>query len=186
MRRFFLGSILVFATVCRAMAQPAEVIIIRHAEKPAEGNDLSLQGRERAAALVPYFLGTPDVLEFKTPVAIYAQAAKKETSSIRSIATVKPLADSLGLAVNEKYTRDEFRQMVAEIMADPHYEGHTVLICWEHGVIPDIAKEFGAGDAPTKWHGKRFDRTWIIKFRTGKTPEFKDLPQHLMYNDGDE
>lgn len=36
-------------------AAPAQIIIIRHAEKPPEGNQLSIKGMERAAALIPFF-----------------------------------------------------------------------------------------------------------------------------------
>ena len=78
--------------VSAGFAQPAQVIIIRHAEKPDSGNGLSLKGMKRAAALVPYFLGTESLLKFGEPVAIYAQAQRHETSSIRPIETVRPLA----------------------------------------------------------------------------------------------
>src|SRR2546423_1477606 len=161
MHRLLLAVTIVLAGVSQTLAQPAEVILIRHAEKPPEGNHLSLQGRERAAALVPYVLETPELLTFKTPVAIYAQAPKKDTSSVRSIETVKPLADALKLPIKETYIRDDFRKMVAEVLAGREYEGHTVLICWEHKVIPEMAKEFGVENAPTKWPGSAFDRTWV-------------------------
>src|SRR4051812_2923021 len=82
-------------------SHPAQVIIIRHAEKPDDGNELSLRGEERAAALVPYFLKTGELLKFKTPVAIYAQRPKDADSSLRSIETVKPLADALHLKVKD-------------------------------------------------------------------------------------
>ena len=169
-----------------AVAQPAQVIIIRHAEKPDEGNGLSLAGRERAASLVPYFRETDELLKFDTPVAIYAQAPKKETSSVRSFQTVKPLADALHITVNQSFNRDQYKSMVDEITHKDAYVGHTVLICWEHKVIPDIAADFGVEDAPKTWHGRDFDRTWIITFRPDKEPEFKDLPQKLMYGDSED
>lgn len=78
------------------MAQPAQVLIIRHAEKDdASGDGMSLEGRERAAALAPFFTGTKTVLSFGVPVAIYAQPQKHEASSLRPIETVKPLAAAL-------------------------------------------------------------------------------------------
>jgi hypothetical protein len=185
MHRHLLGLTIVLAATSQALAQPAQVVMIRHAEKPLEGNHLSLQGRERAAALVPYFLETPEIVAFKRPVAIYAQAPKKDTSSVRSIETVKPLADALKLPIKETYIRDDFRKMVAEIQASHEYDGQTVLICWEHKVIPVMAKEFGVEDAPTKWPGSAFDRTWVITFEPGKKPQLKDLPQKLMYGDSE-
>jgi hypothetical protein len=185
MPRVFLGLAIVLVAASAALAQPAEIIIIRHADKPLDGNHLSLRGRERAAALVPYFLETPELLEFKTPVAIYAQAAKKNTSSMRSIETVKPLADALKLPIIETYLRDDYRKMLTEIMASKEYEGHTVLICWEHNVIIEIAKELGAENVPASWPGSTYDRTWVISLKPGQNPRFKDLPQKIMYGDSE-
>jgi hypothetical protein len=167
-------------------AHPAQVIIIRHAEKPEDGNELSLRGEERAAALVPYFLRTDELLKFKTPVAIYAQKPKNSSSSLRPIETVKPLADALHLNVKDPFIRDDHEKMVEEVLHNPEYEGHTVLICWEHKVIPDIAEELGAEDAPSKWAGKDFDRTWVITFKPGKAPHCKNLAQRLMYGDSED
>ena len=55
-----------------ALAKPGQVIIIRHGEKPAEGDDLTVKGRERAAALAPFFQDG----DYR-PVAIYAVALAK-------------------------------------------------------------------------------------------------------------
>jgi hypothetical protein len=185
-RRVLATLAFLLASACRANAEPAQVIIIRHAEKPDEGNELSLRGKERAAALVPYFLGTDDVLQFKAPAAIYAQAPKKATSSIRSLETVQPLATALNLTVNQTFARDEYKNMVQEIMHNKDYDGRMVLICWEHKVIPEMAAEFGAEHAPKTWRGRDFDRTWVITFRPDKKPEFDDVPQHLIYGDSED
>jgi hypothetical protein len=173
-----------------AAAGPAQVILIRHGEKPRDGPELSLKGQERAAALVPYFLGTPEVLQYKTPVAIYAQKSTAGHASKRPVQTVQGLADKLKLPVLQ-YAHKDFARMVEEINAKPEYEGKMVLICWEHKGIPDIVKAFGIKNAPDKYPGHAFDRTWIITFarspgqgRDGK-PTFQDLPQKLMYGDSD-
>jgi hypothetical protein len=184
MRRCVFSLLAVLICANYSLAEPAEVVIIRHAEKPDEGNELSLAGRERAAALLPYFLGTPAVLEFGRPVAIYAQSQKHATSSLRPIQTVQPLADSLHLKINDTFERDDYKKMVAEIKHERKYDGHTVLICWEHKVIPEIAKEFDADDAPQKWRGNAFDRTWVLTAtKNGHRYKFNDLPQKLMFGD---
>lgn len=174
-----------FAAAGPALAQPAQVLIIRHAEKPEEGNQLSLPGHERAAALVPYFQGTAAVLKFGPPAAIYAQAMKHGTSSARPIETVQPLADALHLTLNTSFERDDFKSMVHEIMGNTAYAGRSVLICWEHKVIPSMAAEFGATTAPTQWDGARFDRVWTITFTPNAPPAFQNLPQRLMFSDAD-
>jgi hypothetical protein len=177
------GIFCIFAGIRSAAARPAEVIIIRHAEKPATGNELNQKGRERAAALVPYFLETPELLEFKTPVAIYAPLPSHEGSSVRSSETVTPLARALQMRINNSFHKDQIAALAREILTDPRYNGRTVLICWEHKVIPEIAKALGAQTAPDKWHGEAFDRTWIIKYASEGTVGFQDLPQRLLFGD---
>lgn len=165
---------------CPVAAGPAQVILIRHAEKPEEGHDLSLKGRERAAALVPYFQETPEVLEFMKPVAIYAQKSTDGHPSRRPVQTVQPLAAALKLPVRQ-FGHSDFQDMVKEIRGAAEYEGKTVLICWEHHVITKIANEFGVKDPPD--FPSAFDRTWIISFPAGGKPKLRDVPQKLMYGD---
>jgi hypothetical protein len=179
------GIGLLLVSTAHSLAHPAQVIIIRHAEKPAKGNGLSLRGEERAAALVPYFRKSEELVQFKAPVAIYAQRASTPTASRRAIETVKPLADCLELQVNDSYMRDDYKSMVDEIMNSKDYEGRTVLICWEHKIIPKIAAQLGAKDAPTNWPDSEYDRTWIIIFQPGESPHCKIVLQQLMYGDGD-
>jgi hypothetical protein len=160
--------------------QPAQVILIRHAEKPPAGHRLSQKGRERAAALAPYFLARPEVREFGPPVAIYAQKRTEENRSRRPVETVKPLARELRLDVLE-YAHEDFKKMVADINSRKEYRGKMVLVCWEHRGIPDIARALGV-KAP-KWPGEAFDRTWVITFPAGKKPTLRDLPQKLLFED---
>ncbi len=185
MTRALLSLLVALASADCAFAQPSEIILIRHGEKPDDDHpDLSLRGRERAAALAPYFLGAPELLDYKTPVAIFAQAQKKATSSIRAMQTVQPLADALKITVDQTHNRDEFRPMVAAILADGKLQGHSVLICWEHKVLVDIARQFGV-DNPPQWHGSDYDHTWIIALKPDEKPTLKILPQHLLYGDSE-
>ena len=165
-----------------AVAKPAQVIVIRHAESAAEGPNLSQRGRERAAALVPYFLGRTEVLEFKTPVAIYAQKSTQKRPSLRPVQTVESLAAALKQPVIQ-FPHHEFEKMVAEINAKAEYDGKLVLICWEHLAILDIAKAFNVKDAPSKWKGSVFDRSWSFTFQSDGKISFRNLPQRLLFGD---
>jgi hypothetical protein len=165
-----------------ARSAPAQVIIIRHAEKPPTGDDLNAKGRQRAAALVPYFLEAPEVLEYKTPVAIYAQKSTDSHKSRRPVDTIKGLAKALNQELIQ-YPREDALVMVKDIMAKPEYEGKMVLICWSHTGIPDMAKAFGVKDVP-EWPGSVYDRDWIITFNKGET-SFKSVPQKLMFGDSE-
>lgn len=177
----WLGILLGMALYGTAFATPAQVIIIRHGEKPKEGNELSLKGWERAHALIPFFQGNKKVLDFGTPVAIYAQKPSTPESSMRPIETVQGLADALNLTLNTNFEHAQYPSMAQEILSNPDYEGKMVLICWEHKVIPDIAKNLNAPNVPNKWDGDDFDRLWVITY--GDEITFDDLPQKLLYGD---
>jgi hypothetical protein len=174
-----------FATTM-ASAKPAQVILIRHAEKPDDEIDqhLSTRGKERAAALTPYFMHGEFLPKVDDLRAIYAQKPPHpKVSSLRAIETVQGLADALKLKVLTPWKRDEYKELVKEIMQNPRYDGKTVLICWEHAVLVDIAREFKPENPPADYPGKRFDRTWIITFDTSGKATFKNLPQRLMFGD---
>jgi hypothetical protein len=171
------------------LAQPTQVLIIRHAEKPEEGHCLSVKGWQRAAALVPFFLcelsdecGNRQ-RGFARPMAIYAQTPTKENKSLRPVQTVRMLAQALKVEV-KGFAHVDFGQMVKEIQTTSAYEGQTVLICWEHHGNEDIARAFGV-EEPPKWHGSSFDRIWVITSKDGKA-KLRDMPQQLMYGDSAE
>lgn len=162
-------------------ATPAQVILIRHGEKPPEGNHLSLEGEERAAALAPFFLGNSAVTEYGTPVALFAAHYQTQVRSVRSAETLQPLSQALGIPVNTNYEKDDYERLAQEILNNPAYTGKMVLIAWEHHRLTDLAKALGVQDPP-KWHGKDFDRLWILTFKD-KGVKFTDLSQKLMYGD---
>jgi len=166
-----------------AHAAPAEVLIIRHAEKPAQGNHLNDRGQQRAQALVPFFETNPSVLDFGVPVAIYASSPKDSSGSYRAIETVEPLAAGLKISINEDYTKKDYDQMITEIISDKDYNGQSVLISWEHNKIPDIVKAFGWESAPDTWDDDVFDRVWILKFVGNQVISFKNIPQHILPGD---
>jgi hypothetical protein len=163
-------------------AAPAQVLIIRHAEKPDTGDDLSPAGYARANALAWYFEKTPAVLQHGTPVAIYAMGYEASTSR-RAVETVAPLAKALGLPIRSQFLRDQFQKLVSEILSAPGYEGRTVLICWEHNVIPEIAQAFGAKTAPTTWPGDDFWDVWRLDFTGNDVSHFDAFSEALMPGD---
>jgi hypothetical protein len=184
--RFVLIFVTALGVAAPALGKPARIIISRHAEKPEEGNELSPKGRQRAAALVPYFLDNPDFFKGMPLVAIYAQRPKKEGSSVRAIETVKGIAEAAKVPIVDKFTREEFPDMFAEIRKNAAYDGKTVLICWEHRAIPDIAHAFGVEDVPKRWRGQDYDRTWILTFKADGKVDFQNQPQRLMFGDSAE
>lgn len=164
-------------------AAPAEILIIRDAEKTTSGASLSTKGKERAAALVPFFMETQELLSSGMPVAIYAAGTSATEPFSYAIETVRPLADKLNLTIKINYIKSDFKKMVDEIKNDSTYNGKTVLICWDKDTIPDIARAFGALQTPSKWPHDSYDRVWVIKFSSTGKPNAQNLPQRLLFGD---
>lgn len=165
-------------------AVPAQVLIIRHGEKPPEGNHLNVRGWERAYALVPFFQGRQDLLVFGKPFAIYAMGQLREDSSLRPIETVRLLAETLKIPLITNFKHYQFPEMANEILRRSEYEGKSILICWEHKSINDIAKALGVKEDLKKWKGAIYDRVYKLTYKNGAV-EFENLPQRLLFGDSD-
>ncbi len=172
-----------FLLAANADSGPAQVIIIRHAEKPPVGNHLNDRGRARAQALVGFFKNNPEVTQDGPPAAIYAMKPSSDDGSFRPIETVTPLAQSLGLSIIEDYAKKDGQAMVQAIMSNASYVGKMVLICWEHHDIVNLVHDLGWDSGPDSWKGDVFDRAWILNFENGKPVSFKDVPQRLLPGD---
>jgi len=175
---------MVFVININLFGTPAQVIIIRHGEKPKDHSDVNLnqKGKERAAALVPYFVGRPEVTQFGLPEAIFAQSPKDENSSERPVQTVTPLSNLINVAIDSDYTHSEFPEMIEAIMNNSNFDDKMVLICWEHTVINEIAAKFGLSK-PKAYPDSAFDQTWIISFDSHGKPHLKIWQQMLMFGD---
>jgi hypothetical protein len=119
--------------------------------------------------------------QFATPGFIFATQTSKNSN--RPIETVTPLATALGIHIDDDYADDDkdIKTMSNAILTESAFAGKTVLVCWHHGNIPEIAKVLGISKPP-KWDGKVFDRVWQITFPKGKAT-LQDSPQMLLYGD---
>ena len=169
------------------------VLIIRHGEKPPDEDkspDLSEKGMQRAKALPGLFASSTDRPHpFPRPDFIFA--THNSEKSHRPMETVKHLAKKLKLTINDTYrnkAEDPVKgkgmvELSQEIFGNKKYQVKTVLVCWHHGCIPEVAKLLGATDSERKFNGKVFDRVWQITYdKKGKTT-FADLPQRLLPDD---
>jgi hypothetical protein len=160
-----------------APAGPHIVMIIRHAEKTGEksDSDLSKKGFERADALATVFpahFPRPDFLI----------AAKRSKNSNRSVETITPLSKVLHQEIESKYKDKQYNELAHELLTDPKYAGKTVLIAWQHGKLPELAKALGAKDVPDTWEDDVFNRVWEITYEKG-VAKFKDLPENALPED---
>lgn len=151
-------------------ARPAQIVIIRHAEKPANPSDphLSRQGVKRAKRLVSYITKDPAILKFGTPVAVFATKTTKDDNGQRTQETVAPLAKSLNLEVQTPFHGRQYAELARSILGNPAYAGKTVIICWNHEVIPELVAALGVSPEPPKWKGSVYDQVYIVAYHDGK------------------
>ena len=139
-----------------------QLVIIRHGEKPTEGDNLSEAGLARALAL-------PDVLNKllpRPPHFTYVPCIgtdKEETTRVRMMQTVLPYAVQHNLTINSDYAPDEVKGLVKELR---HHRG-TVLLVWEHHNSVKIAAALGIAE-PQQWPDDDYDSIWTITFRKGR------------------
>src|SRR5947207_11021462 len=74
------------------VSRPAQIILIRHAEKPADPADphLSPTGIERAKRLVSFIRTDPRMRRFGLPVAVFATESTRDQNGQRTQETVAP------------------------------------------------------------------------------------------------
>lgn len=163
-----------------AWSMPAQVLILRHAEKIEESNHLSAAGYERARRLVGFFNANIRTHVFGQPVVIYS--SYKPGTSLRSVETMMPTAQALGLKMIKNYFKKDTKDMVREILNEPAYDGKTVIICWQHTNIINILHDFGSDFIPADWPGSVFDQVMVLNENHGRY-HYKVIPQLLLPGD---
>jgi hypothetical protein len=173
------GVVLVLAGFAQTPAQaqspsasrPAQIILIRHAEKPTDPANphLSPAGVERAKQLVPFIKTDSAMARFGLPVAVFATETTKDDNGQRTQETVAPLASALKLRVQTPYHGKDYAALAKLILSNPAYAGKTVVICWNHEDIPQLAAALGVAPAPPKWKASVFDAVYVISYRRGST-----------------
>lgn len=180
---FLLAGISILASQ-RANATPAEVLIIRHAEKDRSGNELSEKGFQRANALPRLFQDRADFVAYGKPAALFGFSPRKANGSIRGIQTLIPLSKVLGEEVRSQFRADQIEELVQAVLADRSLDGKTVMICWNREGLQEIAQNFGVANAPV-WDSNTFDRIWRINFPTNGDNSFVDFPERLLPGDSE-
>jgi hypothetical protein len=144
-----------------AQSKNLKLIFIRHAEKPADGDNLSCMGLNRALKL-------PEVLKAKFGLAdhIYIPSVHpgKSTSRGRMFQTVSPFAIKYGLAINSSFEEEDASNLAAELQS----KKGTILIVWEHSYIKPIIKALGISVKGQQWPNDDFDSIWIVTYKKGQ------------------
>ena len=165
-------SICLKSCVLAQEAKPGlKVFIIRHGEKPDEGDNLSCQGLNRALQLT-------EVLHAKIGVPAYTYVPSpslgKSTSKARMYQTVVPFAAKYNLTINTNYDVKDARGIAETVLN----KSGNVLLVWEHNMIPEIVKKLGVKDTNLTWSDSDFDSMWIVTFTNGRATLTKDA-EHI-------
>jgi hypothetical protein len=137
-----------------------KVVIIRHGEKPKDGDNLSCQGQNRALQLAAVLHAKLNI-----PEAIYVPALKSDdaTKHSRMFQTISPFAIKYNLPINSKYSSDENNKIAKSVFK----KDGLVLMVWEHNAIQALANTLGVDAAP-QWADDDFDSIWMINYQDGK------------------
>jgi phospholipase C len=147
---------------------PAQVVILRHGEKPSDPRnpDLSPVGERRAdmlATAIPQLFPHPDFL--------FAAAPSKHSN--RPVETLTPLARALTMPIDTDIADDGYSVLAADLLDDPRYAGKLIIVCWHHGNIPDLGLALkvpkeginnAQGMEGMHWDSTVFDLFWSIKW----------------------
>ena len=166
--------------------QDATILIIRHAEKPDFGPELSPEGERRAQAYVSYFSNfTVDSQPLQLE---YLAAAADSKQSERPRLTLKPLSKALHLGINLKYDDKDYLDLVSDLRTK--YHSKAILICWHRGMIPQLVQALGADPLELLprglWPIDQF--SWVLQLRFDQQgrlipAQTKRIQQHLLPSD---
>jgi hypothetical protein len=150
---------------------------------------LTPRGWQRAGAIVGLFVrrnGAAGSADLPTPSHLFASEIGPHSQSRRPIETLQPLAERLGLSINEPFLQDELDGLVAAVL---ECDG-DVLVAWEHKRIPLIANRLVSDQAtvPQVWPDDRYDVTWVLEPSLELQPAFRlrQVPQLLLAGDRSE
>ena len=151
-------------------AGPAQIIVIRHAEKPDDKSNphLAPAGVERARRLVAYLTTEKALLAFGPPAAIFATATTSHEGGQRSQETVAPLAEALRLPVRADLTSKEFARFAKRLRADRSLDGKSVVVCGNHEWLPQLAEALGVSPQPPRWKKHDYDQVYVITYEGGR------------------
>jgi phosphohistidine phosphatase SixA len=156
-----LGAVVVLGVISAFSRPVTTLIVIRHAEKVIDPNnadpDLSPAGQARAQEIVRMF-GDAGIK------AIYATQWK------RTQQTVKPLADRLGLPINQVNSKNT-AELLNQIRSQ--HAGEIVFIAGHNSTVPEIVAALGGPTFPTIPESE-YDHLYIVTvYRTGKAKVVK-------------
>lgn len=137
-----------------------KVLIIRHGEKPKNGENLTCQGENRARqipAVLEKKFGKMDYLYVPTVV-----GRGDKTLHSRMFQTATPTAIRNGLEINSQFSAADAGPVAQSVLK----KKGTVLLVWNHKAIAKLAQSLGVTTAA--WQDADYDRILVIRYPKGQ------------------
>ena len=165
-------------------AQPAKIILFRHAEEAEDGSkeSLSRRGQERAMALVPMLTHTPEFLAGDARAVLFATKLSPHATDNHTHETLQPLASQLGLKINAPYANSDYQALARYLLTSDTCKEKTIVICWTHSHIAGLLLALGVKPEPEPWSKRVYDRLVVVIYDQG-TARMINLPQKLLFGD---
>lgn len=162
MKKTFLSFFLLLFCLTSSFSLKAQsdlkIVIIRHAEKQTQNENLNCMGFNRSLKLV-------NVLYKKigVPSAIYIPSIGNgsTTTHSRMFQTITPFAVKYNVSINSSFSGNDFDGLTKDIKG----KSGTILLVWNHGSIAALTKALGIKGQQLKWSENDFDSMWVL---TGK------------------
>lgn len=190
--RLALSALILWCWLAPALAAPARIIILRHGEK-AGAWKLCGVGQARADALAATYLGRNAAQSLiaagEEPAAFLAitlhtlELAAPAAATWDLPVTMFSVLPQKGADVFDKAFDRRTQEAAAELLANPAWQGKTVVMVWEHKHIANaklVAKSPGEAvtlrqllqlnrlkDVPETWPSGNYDYFWIVDYAGG-------------------
>ena len=190
--RLALSTLILWCWLAPALAAPARIIILRHGEK-AGAWKLCGVGQARADALAATYLGRNAAQSLfaagEEPAAFLAitlhtlELAAPAAATWDLPVTMFSVLPQKGADVFDKAFDRRTQEAAAELLANPAWQGKTVVMVWEHKHIANaklVAKSPGEAvtlrqllqldrlkDVPETWPSGNYDYFWIVDYAGG-------------------
>jgi hypothetical protein len=92
------------------------------------------------------------------------------------------MSQVLGWPTATPYVAENYSALANYILNNRRYRGKTIVICWSHEYIAQLAAALRVSPAPPPWNNNAFDRAYVIKYSVERA-RFSNIPQKLLPGD---